>query len=298
MKLAIIDIGSNSVRLLLATYENNEWRYEPKQLCTTRLGQRNTDGTLRAESMEASYQAFTDIQKIASQYGAEYYFGFATSAVREAANGLAFMERINKYCPMKWRILSGDEEAMYGFYGALGNQLEDGRHYTTIDIGGGSTELALGNKNGVYWSRSYPVGAVRLQSMSDEGPQRVWEETRFLWDPMMIEGEFGEFIGIGGTLTTLAAIDLGLAHYDGTKVQGHKLSRETVEGIIMKLRYMSRDERLQVKGLPAGRADIIVTGAEILTSFMDSYEVPHVFVSDQDGMEAMARECESTHSNR
>ena len=68
----------------------------------------------------------------------------------------------------------------------------------------------MGNKDGVYWSRSYPVGAVRLQSMSDEGPQRVWEETRFLWDPMMIQGEFGEFIGIGGTLTTLAAIDLGL----------------------------------------------------------------------------------------
>ena len=64
MKLAIIDIGSNSVRLLLATYENNEWRYEPKQLWTTRLGQRNTDGTLRAESMEASYQAFTDIKKM------------------------------------------------------------------------------------------------------------------------------------------------------------------------------------------------------------------------------------------
>ena len=132
--------------------------------------------------------------------------------------------------------------------------------------------------------------------MSDEGPQRVWEETQFLWDPMMIEGEFGEFIGIGGTLTTLAAIDLKLEDYDGTKVQGHKLSRETVEGIIMRLRYMSREERLQVKGLPAGRADIIVAGAEILTSFMDAYEVPHVFVSDQDGMEAMAREYESTHS--
>ena len=71
MKLAIIDIGSNSVRLLLATYENNEWRYEPKQLWTTRLGQRNTDGTLRDESMEASYQAFTDIQKIANEYGAD-----------------------------------------------------------------------------------------------------------------------------------------------------------------------------------------------------------------------------------
>ena len=90
-----------------------------------------------------------------------------------------FMDRISEHCPMEWRILSGDEEAIYGFNGALGDQLNDGRHYTTIDIGGGSTELALGNKDGVYWSRSYPVGAVRLQSMSDEGPQRVWEETRF-----------------------------------------------------------------------------------------------------------------------
>ena len=67
MKLAIIDIGSNSVRLLLATYENNIWHYEPKQLWTTRLGQRNSDGTLRTESMEASYQAFTDIKKLADQ---------------------------------------------------------------------------------------------------------------------------------------------------------------------------------------------------------------------------------------
>ena len=103
MKLAIIDIGSNSVRLLLATYENKIWHYEPKQLWTTRLGERNTDGTLRAESMEASYQAFRDIKKLADQYGAEYCFGFATSAVREAANGLEFMERISEYCPMEWR---------------------------------------------------------------------------------------------------------------------------------------------------------------------------------------------------
>ena len=95
MKLAIIDIGSNSVRLLLATYENNIWHYEPKQLWTTRLGQRNADGTLRSESMESSYQAFKDIKKLADQYGADYCFGFATSAVREAQNGLEFMESPN-----------------------------------------------------------------------------------------------------------------------------------------------------------------------------------------------------------
>jgi len=114
----------------------------------------------------------------------------------------------------------------------------------------------------------------------------------------MIECTFGDFIGIGGTITTLAAIDLKMTEYDGHKIQGHKLSRECVEGIILQLRYMSRDERLHIPGLQPGRADIIVSGAEILTSFMDAYEVPHVFVSDQDGMEAMARECERTYSKR
>lgn len=298
MKSAIVDIGSNSIRLLLAKFDGTTWHFEPKQLWTTRLGQRNTDGTLRTESIEVSYRAFKEIHSLLQAYGAQCCCGFATSAVREAPNGMDFMNAVSDYCPMEWRILSGDEEAVYGFKGALGEQLQDGRHYATIDIGGGSTEIAVGNIDGVYWSRSYPVGAVRLQTVSDEGPQRVWEETRFLWEPMMVEGQFGEFVGIGGTLTTLAAIDLGLDVYDGRRVQGHKLSRETVEGLIMRLRYMSRDERLQVIGLPAGRADIIVAGAEILTSFMDSYEVPHVIVSDQDGMEAMARECEAAHSNR
>ena len=113
---------------------------------------------------------------------------------------------------------------------------------------------------------------------------------------MMIQGEFGEFIGIGGTLTTLAAIDLGLENYDGTKVQGHKLSRETVEGIILNLRYMSRDERLQVK-VYLRTCRYHRSWCRNFNVLMDAYEVPHVFVSDQDGMEAMARECERTYSN-
>ena len=107
---------------------------------------------------------------------------------------------------------------------------------------------------------------------------------------MMIEGTFCDFIGIGGTITTLATIDLKMTEYDGHKIQGHKLSRECIEGIILQLRYMSRDERLHVPGLQPGRADIIVSGAEILTSFMDAYEVPHIFVSEQDGMEALQQE--------
>lgn len=290
MKLAVIDIGSNSIRLLLGTYENGRWYNEPKQLWTTRLGARYSDGSLTEESMEASFQAFSDIECKIDTYGAKHALAVATSAVREAANGVSFLEHAKEYCTMETRILSGDEEAIYGFKGALQGRLQDGIHYGIIDIGGGSTELAVGSGDDVYWSRSYPVGAVRLQSLSEEGPQAVWEETRFLWDPMMLEGEFGDFIGIGGTITTLAAMDLKLSTYDSKLIQGHKLSRETIEGLIMTLRYMNREERLQVPGLQPGRVDIITSGAEILTSFMDAYEIPHIFVSEQDGMEALQQE--------
>ena len=97
-------------------------------------------------------------------------------------------------------------------------------------------------------------------------------------------------IKIGFLLAIAVMMEFPPPKYDGHKIQGHKLSRECIEGIILQLRYMSRDERLHVPGLQPGRADIIVSGAEILTSFMDAYEVPHIFVSEQDGMEALQQE--------
>lgn len=287
MKLALIDMGSNSIRLLLGEYRAGQWHNQPKLLWTTRLGKREEDGNLSSASMEASFQALREIHIKIQNFGAQRVRAFATSAVREAPNGSDFMEEAARICPMEWSILSGQEEAVWGFRGAVGSDLEDGRHYAIIDIGGGSTELALGSKEGVYWTRSYPIGAVRLQALSNEGPQRIWEETKPFWDPMPIQGNFGYFLGIGGTITTLAAIDLQMGTYDAQVVQGYRLSRERIEAIIMDLRYKSSEERKQVLGLPAGRADIIVAGAEILTSFMDAYEVPYLLVSDRDGMEGI-----------
>ncbi len=285
MKIAIIDMGSNSIRLLLGYKNEKGWMNEGKQLWTTRLGVRNEQGELTETSMEASYEALKEIKQLCQAYGAEKIVALATSAVREAPNGTAFLQEANTIMAMDSYILTGEEEAELGFLGATSDWIDDGLHYTIIDIGGGSTELALGSKEGIYWKRSYQMGAVRYQSLSEEGPQRIWQEAQGWWDPMPIAGPFGEFIGIGGTITTLAAIDLKLTEYDRSKIQGQVLTREKVEGIVMMLRYMSRDERLQVPGLPAGRADIIVAGAEILTAFMDTYEVPRIIVSDKDAME-------------
>lgn len=285
MRAAIIDMGSNSLRLLLGKYEDGQWKNEPKKLWTTRLGAREADGALTIESQEASYKALREMKDLIDNYRVEKVLGLATSAVREAPNGAAFLAKASEICPMEARCISGEEEARLAFLGATKDVLKSGLHYAVLDVGGGSTEISLGNCDGVYWSVSYPMGAVRYRQISEEGPQRVWEESRSFWDPLPLTGHFGDVIGVGGTITTLAAIDKKLENYTADAVQGHILTREKIEGILMYLRYMTAEERLQVVGLPPQRADIIVSGAEIITSFMDSYSVPQILVSDSDGME-------------
>ena len=287
VKAAIVDLGSNSLRLLLGTYDGKEWHNEPKRLWTTRLGKRAADGQLTEEAMTRSLDALKEIQGLIGSYGATRVVGVATSAVREASNGEAFMAEAVKVCPMEPNVITGEEEAALGFAGAISSFPGDERHVGLIDIGGGSTEIALGTAEGAYWNRSYPIGAVRLKERSDEGPQEVWQETRPWFDPLPIEGPFGEFIAVGGTATTLAAMHLKMTEYNPGLIQWHQLTRAVIEGMILELRYMTPEERLQVPGLPATRADIIVAGAEILTSFMDWHEIPHVIVSERDGMEGM-----------
>lgn len=283
-RIGIVDLGSNSFRVLLGTYDGSRWQNEPKQLWTTQLGKRSTDGLLTKEAIERGLQALKEICAVLDAYGATIRIGLATSAIRESENGQDFLEQAKEACPMEYRVLSGDEEATYGFKGATVYENPD-FHYATIDVGGGSTEIALGNAQHVYFTKSYPAGAVRMQEMSSEGPQRIWEETVHMWDELPIEGTFGEFIGIGGTATSLAAIDLQMETYDPKLIQGHRMDRGTIEAMILQLRYMSREERLQVKGLQPGRVDIIVPGAEIITSLMDTYQIGSIVISEADGLE-------------
>ncbi|WP_127165057.1 phosphatase [Veillonella sp. 3960] len=283
-RIGIVDLGSNSFRVLLGTYDGSGWQNEPKQIWTTQLGKRSSDGLLTKEAIERGLQALKEIYAVLDAYGATIRIGLATSAIRESENGQDFLEQAKEACPMEYRVLSGDEEATYGFKGATVYENPD-FHYATIDVGGGSTEIALGNAQHVYFTKSYPAGAVRMQEMSSEGPQRIWEETVRMWDELPIEGTFGEFIGIGGTATSLAAIDLQMETYDPKLIQGHRMDRGTIEAMILQLRYMSREERLQVKGLQPGRADIIVPGAEIITSLMDTYQIGSIVISEADGLE-------------
>lgn len=288
-KAAIVDLGSNSFRLLVGTFDGTTWYNEPKRLWTTRLGQRDANGLLTPEAFARGLTALREINEAIQAYGATVVLGAATSAIREAPNGATFLAEAVTVCPMDAKILTGEEEAAYGFEGATHHIAEPGYQYATVDVGGGSTEIAIGGVDGVVWRKSYPIGAVRLREKSEEGPQAVWEETSPWFDPWPLTAPFGGCVAIGGTATTLAAMDLKMTTYDGKKIQGHKLMRETVEDLIMQLRWASPEERLQFPGLPANRADIIVAGAEIITSFMDTYQLPYLMTSDTDGMEGMQR---------
>lgn len=285
MKLAIFDIGSNSIRLMTGEKIGDTWHNEPKRLWTTRLGQRTAEGLLSEVAMEASIQAIKEgLQGIPEEYTANAV-GLATGAVREAPNGEAFCQQVQQETGLAVRIITGREEGHYGFIGATADFLSEGKLCAVIDIGGATTEVTLGTKDKIERVASYPIGAVRFQSISDEGLQRVWEETKGFWNPLLMEDDFIGCIGIGGTVTTLAAIDLKLEQYDPKKVHGHILRRETVEFLALQLRYMSTEERVALPGLPATRQDIIVCGTEILASFMDTYDLGAIIVSEKDGME-------------
>lgn len=287
MKTAVIDIGSNSLRLMLSEYKSGHWVHSAKQLWTTRLGNRTSEGLLSEASMILTLEAMKEAKAEGVQFGATAFCAVATSAMRESPNGEEFARRITEETDIPVYIISGDEEAAIGFRGAMSDVLQGDKLGAIIDLGGASTEVAIGSLQCIEWSYSYPIGAVRLQSVSDEGLQRVWEETNGLWRPMPLleDSRFGGIVGIGGTITTLAAIDQGLNPYDPIKVHGYTLYREAVEAMALFLRYQSVEERKSVPGLMPGRADIIVAGAEILASFMDTYDIGSILVSEKDGLE-------------
>ncbi len=285
VNVAIFDIGSNSIRWLFGTYDGNSWTNMPKRMVMTRLGNTGPEKILQEASMDATIDAIRIGFEEAQHFGVTHMEGLATGAVREAPNGLSFVNRLAEMYSFPIRIISGEEEARYGFIGATVDLPLGGKTCAVVDIGGSTTEIAVGSNDGIQEKYSCPAGAVRLQSLSGEGIQRVWDETKGLWNPMKADHNFGGFIGIGGTLTTLAAIDLRLSTYDPNVIHGHYLQRETIEGLALQLRYMDEKEKSELLGLPANRRDIILPGTEILSSIMDYYDMGSIRVSEKDGME-------------
>ncbi|MDN5332193.1 MAG: exopolyphosphatase / guanosine-5-triphosphate,3-diphosphate pyrophosphatase [Tepidanaerobacteraceae bacterium] len=298
MKAAVIDLGSNSVRLLVAEMEGRKINPIFKDLVTTRLGENVAkNGILGQESVENTMSAVMGFKNKAMAFGCQRIIAFATSAVREAKNGGEFLEKLRQRTGLEVRLLSGQEEARLSFIGAKELLKVEGQALV-IDIGGGSTELALGERE-IKLEESLPMGAVRWtrQFLKSDPPKNEEIAALQLEARKLLSGFKKSFesmkaervtaIGVGGTFTTLSAIFHELEEYHWSKVHGSILEFEAVEEMTKNLCSLDLSERKKIPGLLPERADIIAAGALIALEIMRFLGLKSIVVSEADLMEGI-----------
>ena len=296
MKAAVIGIGSNSVRCLLA--ETGEegftclWRDREGTRLFAGLDER---GNLSRDSMDKTVAAVARMASEVRHQGAEKLGIFATSAARDAANGEEFIRAVAKAADTEPQILSGNEEAELSFLGASAATKED--RCGVIDIGGGSTEFAIGTRKGIEVSFSCQMGAVRLyRKLRLDRKEDMIPVQRAAGE--ILKEHLGAFdgigipktwVGTGGTFTTLAAMVRGVPWTDRTNMHGTEIARWEIQEVGEKLAEMSLEERKQLPGLQPGRADIVVHGICILLGVMDELKITKIIVSEWGNLDGYVR---------
>ncbi len=279
-KFAVIDVGSNSVRLMFVA----DGKVLYKALNTTRLGEGLAEKPLlKPEAIERSAVAVCDFYNKAVQEGAEKVLCFATAAVRSAENRQVFLDKVYALCGLKIEVISGEEEAEIGILGALGNR--DGG---VIDIGGASTEIVVKKDGSLIYKKSVNIGVVRLKDMCGRD-KTLLEKVSAEASAQYGEIPLGDTIyGIGGTATTLAAQVIGLETYSSEKITGAVVTAEEMQAMADKLLSMSVEEISLLPCMPKGRADVLTGGAVLFTVLMKKLGFKRLIVSDRDNLEGYA----------
>lgn len=271
--LSVIDVGSNSVRLMVV---KGDEKY--KFLITTRLAEGKIGNRLADISIERTVNAVAVLFDKAIKLGADKIYAFATAAVRNSENGNDVVSLVKSKTGLKVDVVSGEREADLALLGALLG--EDGG---VIDIGGASTEVAVSISRKRVYGKSYPVGAVSLKN--ECGCDRLKIEN-YLSTIFETNDSFNyKFYGVGGTITTLCAIDLNLTKYCPEKLGGHYLSIDRVKGLARLLSSLSPEEIREKYPIASNRADVIGGGAHILLRVMKAYKISGVYGSDSDNLE-------------
>ena len=271
MRRAALDIGSQSILLLIADLEGG--RLEPviEEYFAPRLGEGLTaSGRLSAEAMARAERDIARAVELCRLHGAEEIVAAGTAAVREAENGNDFVSRLRERPGIEIKVLSGVEEAELTYRGALSAFDLSGRA-AVLDVGGGSTECTVGIDGGAVEAKSAPVGAVVLSERFGRSPgldDTAVSELRELLAPVAAAARGRELLGVGGSATTLASVKLGLEEYDSERVSRCPLSRRDLDRLIGRFRRLEVDEIRRLPGIDPTRADIIEAGATIFQTFL------------------------------
>jgi exopolyphosphatase/guanosine-5'-triphosphate,3'-diphosphate pyrophosphatase len=285
VRVAAIDLGTNSTRLLVADVEDGEVRELVRRTTITRLGE-GVDERRRLLPLPIARvrNCLSEYRREADALGAERMLLIATSAVRDAENGEAFLGEIEWSYGFATRLLSGDEEAQLLLRGLGG---VDARTLV-LDVGGGSTELVTTEARA-----SLDIGSVRMTErfLRQDPPAREELDACAEYVRAQLPGRDVErAIGVAGTITTLAALDLGLEEYDAERVHGHHLSRDGLERQLERLAALPLEERRRVPALEPERAPVIVGGAVIVREILDRYGLGGLTASERDLLDGAALE--------
>ncbi len=286
MKVAAIDIGTNSIRLLLCKKEGEIFKTIKRRLEAPRLGAESEDDYLTTSAIKRSIAVLKEYKKEAKQEGAEI-IAVATSAVREAKNKEKFLKKVKVELGIKIRVLSGEEEARIAYQGMVKSFNKLAKDILTIDIGGGSTELTYGEQNQYLDYSSFKIGAIRLKEEFKESFAAMADKVKRVLRPCLESKKVDKLLGAGGTITTLAAVKNSLVEYDHNLIHGEKLTRKDIKSIFTRLEKLPLDKREEVAGLDADRADIILAGTIILQVIMELIDITEIIVSDQGLLEGV-----------
>jgi exopolyphosphatase/guanosine-5'-triphosphate,3'-diphosphate pyrophosphatase len=291
-RVAVVDVGTNSTRLLVADVSDGRVSEVERQSRVTRLG-RGVDlsGQLSNEAVEAVCEAVADYVSIYREAGAEAVEAIATSAVRDASNGDAFIAELRERFALSARVLGGEEEARLTYLGAT-SERPPAEPTVVIDIGGGSTELVAGVGEETAFHASLQAGVVRHteRHIGTDPPTAIELESLAadvrgliafaLADQPGAKAAAG--IAVAGTPTSLAAIEMELEPYDSSRVHGHVLSLDSIQRLLSRLASAPLAERVEMTGLHPDRAPTIVAGVVILVEAMRAFGLDRVEVSEHD----------------
>ena len=298
MKLAAIDIGTNSMRLLICDYINGQIINRKKFVNTTRIGKGvDENGFIREEVLKINLDALKEYYEISKKEGCKEIYCIGTCALRDSKNGDDFVKRAKLECNVNVEIISGNEESSLGFLGVLKGADADNNDILVIDIGGGSTEFVFGNINEIKFAKSENIGALRMTEKfltTDIVDNYEFDMmSKFIEDDInytieyLKQNKISKIVGIGGTITSLSAMNQELEVYSMEKIHNSVVSIDDIKKILQNLKNMTLNDKKTLKGLQSKRADIITAGVEILHIIMKKLEQYEITVSEYDNLEGL-----------
>ncbi len=284
MKIAVIDIGSNSFILLIAEVKNQSFEVINQYFEIPRLGANlMIDGSISSESISNAIDSLVKFRQIIEKNQVDIVIPIATAVLREASNKDEVRQILSKVLGFDIKVISGEQEALYSFWGAVDNN----EISLVVDVGGGSTEIIYGNTDRIEFLKSFPIGATKLKSqffIDSFNSKAINEATNYLKSIFRFDYEFPtniSFIGVGGTITTLAYILNNLQNYDPSAIQNTIINYTQNQSLFYNLIKLSPKELSEKYKIHPRRSDILTSGQLIYLTLQEQFNKTVIKVSTQ-----------------